>query len=46
MLSSGSDMVYFCVSFDLYSGNYFDKFVVLFNSRIYVCEFSVQVNCP
>ena len=38
-------MVCSCVPFDLYCGDRFDKIVILFNSRICVCEFSVPVNC-
>ena len=34
------------VAFDLYSGESFDKFVVLFNSRICIWEFSSCINCP
>ena len=39
-------MVYFVFPLILYSGDCFDQFVILFNFRICVCEFSVQVNCP
>ena len=38
--SSSSKMVYSGVPFGLYSGDCFDKVVVLFNSRICVCECS------
>ena len=34
------------VLFDLYSGNCFDKIMVLSNSRISVWEFSDKINCP
>ena len=29
-----------------YSGDYFDRVVILFNSRIFVCEYPVGINCP
>ena len=44
-LFSESKIVYSHVPFDL-CVDFFDKVVVLFNSRICVCEFSVWVNCP
>ena len=33
------------VIFDLFSGDSFDKFIVLFNSRIFVWEVSGGINC-
>ena len=39
-----SKKVCFCVPFDFYSDESFDKVVVLFNSWIYVCKFSVWVS--
>ena len=39
-------MVYSGVLFVLYSGDCFDKVVVLFNSRICIHEYTVQVNDP
>ena len=44
--SSRSKTVCSCLPFYLSSGDCFDKVVILFNSRIYVCEFSVRVKCP
>ena len=33
------------IPFGFYSGNCFDRFVVLFNSQTCVCECPVGVNC-
>ena len=38
-------MVDLSVPFGFYSGDSFDRVVVLFNSRICVCECPVPVNC-
>ena len=42
----GKVMIDLNAPFIFYSGECFDRFVVLYNSRICVCEYPVGVSCP